>query len=241
MHKLDFMAIGAHADDLEMGMGGTLAKMSLEGQGLMVDLTIATAASRGTPEERLAEAQCAAKTLGLKRINLGLPDAHLRDHFDLAVQKIVELIRTHRPRILFAPLPQDYHPDHNQCHLIVKEAWYKAGLGALYQELPKYRPQRLFYYPGALSPSQTPSFFVNIDAFWDQRQKSLQCYYSQFDQKGDAKRPQTAVSSLAFQKEVEHRHLHYGTLARCLYAEAFWSDLVPQIDSPLQIQGATYG
>lgn len=241
MYNLDFMAIGAHADDLEMGMGGTLAKMAQNAQGLMVDMTVASAASRGTPAQRLAEAQVAAQILGLDRVNLGLEDAHLSEHHAHAVELLVQLIRTHRPRVLFAPVASDYHPDHNQCHLIVKEAWYKAGLGALWPSLPKYRPERVFYYPGALYPQESPSFLVNVDDYWELRQRSLESYHSQFDRVGEQNRPQTAVSSTAFQASVVHRHLHFGTLARCQYAEAFWSDLSPVIDTPLHIQGATYG
>lgn len=242
MTTVDFIAFGAHADDLEMGMGATLAKMAAQGQnGILVDFTKATAASRGTPEQRIDEAEAAAQVLGLPRINLGLPDAFLADHIDSAIQKAVELIRKHKPRVVFAPVADDYHPDHGAAHQIVKAAWYKAGLSVLWPELPKYRPERVFFYPGALMPKTSPAFYVDVDQYWEQRQKALLCYHSQFDRAGESNRPQTAVSSTRFQEEVVARHRYFGSQARCEFAEAFWSDLIPVIDNPLVIQGATYG
>ena len=50
---LDFMAIGAHADDVELGAGGTLLRLaSLGRKGVIVDLTDASMGTRGTPALR---------------------------------------------------------------------------------------------------------------------------------------------------------------------------------------------
>ena len=54
---LDFMAIGAHADDVELGAGGTLLRLaSLGRKGVIVDLTDASMGTRGTPALRAREA-----------------------------------------------------------------------------------------------------------------------------------------------------------------------------------------
>lgn len=77
---LDVIAVGAHPDDVEIACGGTLAK--LVGQGYrvgIIDLTDGepTPNSPG-PETRLAEAQAAAKALGVQeRIQLDLPNRRL--------------------------------------------------------------------------------------------------------------------------------------------------------------------
>ena len=64
---LDVLAVGAHPDDVEIGCGGTLARMVQQGLRVgIVDLTDGepTPLSPG-PEVRLQEAQDAARILGV--------------------------------------------------------------------------------------------------------------------------------------------------------------------------------
>jgi len=62
---VDFMALGAHPDDVELGCGGTILKLvSLGRKGVIVDLTDASMGTRGTPEIRAREAAAAARALG---------------------------------------------------------------------------------------------------------------------------------------------------------------------------------
>jgi LmbE family N-acetylglucosaminyl deacetylase len=64
--KTDILAFGAHPDDVELGCGGTIAKMVSEGKKcVIVDLTRGELGTRGTDETRKAEAADAAKILGL--------------------------------------------------------------------------------------------------------------------------------------------------------------------------------
>lgn len=74
--KLDILVFGAHADDAEIGMAGTIAKHTAAGFKVgMCDLTQAEMSSNGTVELRKLEAQQAADMLGAAvRTNLGLPD-----------------------------------------------------------------------------------------------------------------------------------------------------------------------
>jgi bacillithiol biosynthesis deacetylase BshB1 len=112
MH-LDILAIGAHPDDIELGCGGTLAKHVARGHTVgLVDLTRGEMGSRGTVLERDAEAVKAAQILGASlRVNLDMPDGRLTNDFE-SQQRIVELVRTHRPRIVLCNAPRDRHPDH---------------------------------------------------------------------------------------------------------------------------------
>ena len=74
---LDVIAVGAHPDDVEIACGGTLAKLVDQGYRVgIIDLTDGepTPNSPG-PEVRLAEAEAAAKVLGVQeRIQLDLPE-----------------------------------------------------------------------------------------------------------------------------------------------------------------------
>lgn len=76
MIELDILAFGAHADDVEIGMAGTIAKHTKLGFRVGIcDLTEAEMSSNGTVERRREEAQQASSILGLTvRDNLKLPD-----------------------------------------------------------------------------------------------------------------------------------------------------------------------
>ncbi|MCH7728226.1 MAG: PIG-L family deacetylase, partial [Planctomycetes bacterium] len=82
LESLDVIAVGAHPDDVEIGCGGTLAKLVQQGYSVgIVDLTDGEPTPRSPgPEVRLAEAQKAAETLGVQvRVTLDLPNRRLFD------------------------------------------------------------------------------------------------------------------------------------------------------------------
>ena len=85
---LYLLVVSPHPDDAELGMGGTLARAHAEGRSTgIVDLTRGEAATKGTPEERAAEADAASKVLGLDvRRNLGWPDSRILDSEDRRLQ-----------------------------------------------------------------------------------------------------------------------------------------------------------
>src|SRR3954454_4709675 len=98
--NVDFMAVGAHPDDIELGCGGTLLRLaSLGKRGVLVDMTDASMGTRGTPEIRAKEAKAAAKVLKAERVNLGLPDGRLTDGWE-AQKRLIDQIRHYRPKIV---------------------------------------------------------------------------------------------------------------------------------------------
>ena len=55
-NDIDILAFGAHADDVEIGMGGTLAKFAQQGKNIVIcDLTKAEMSSNGTVPLRMKE------------------------------------------------------------------------------------------------------------------------------------------------------------------------------------------
>src|SRR6266536_1672434 len=78
---LDILAIAAHPDDVEQSCGGTLIKMAEKGYRTgILDLTAGDMGTRGTPDERLVEAEEAARVmLVCRRDNLHFPDARLEN------------------------------------------------------------------------------------------------------------------------------------------------------------------
>jgi LmbE family N-acetylglucosaminyl deacetylase len=62
---VDLLAFGPHPDDIEIGLGGTVARHAALGFSVgLCDLTQGEMGSNGTVEERLKEASAAANILG---------------------------------------------------------------------------------------------------------------------------------------------------------------------------------
>jgi len=78
--KLDVLAIGAHPDDVELGCGGTVALLARAGKRVgILHLTRGEMGTRGTPAERIAEAEAAAQALGAAELGfLDCGDGGLR-------------------------------------------------------------------------------------------------------------------------------------------------------------------
>jgi len=126
--KVDFLAFGAHPDDVELGCGGTVAKLVSEGKTVaIVDLTQGELGTRGTIETRKNEADAAAKILGVSaRENLKLRDGFLENSESNQLE-IVKAIRKYKPDIVLANAIDDRHPDHAKAAKIVSDACFLAG------------------------------------------------------------------------------------------------------------------
>ena len=110
---IDLLVFGPHPDDIEIGLGGTVARHAAEGHRVgLCDLTEGELSSNGTVEQRRAEADEAAHVLGaLWRENLKWPDGGIAETPPM-IRSAVETIRRHRPRTVAIPYWNDRHPDH---------------------------------------------------------------------------------------------------------------------------------
>ncbi|WP_145322436.1 bacillithiol biosynthesis deacetylase BshB1 [Paenibacillus xylanexedens] len=178
--SLDILIFGAHADDAEIGMAGTIAKHTAAGLKVGVcDLTRAEMSSNGTVERRTEEAEQASRVLGLScRTNLALPDRGLYltpEH----VQAVTAEIRRHAPRMVFAPYWEDRHPDHVNCSKLVQEAVFNAKLRNYMPDMPAVQVKELyFYFINDIGPTD---LIVDITEHYEQKETSLLCYRSQFE------------------------------------------------------------
>ncbi len=147
--NIDILAFGAHADDVEIGMGGTIAKYVQQGRKIVIcDLTKAEMSSNGTVPLRQEEADKAAEILGVKRISLDLPDRGLYMKAEY-INQIITVIRQYKPALVFAPFLEDRHPDHGNCAKLVEEAVFfgrsKKVYGRRRSGFPSYPKYALLY------------------------------------------------------------------------------------------------
>jgi bacillithiol biosynthesis deacetylase BshB1 len=225
---VDYLFFGAHPDDVELACGGTIAKLVKSGRSAgIVDLTRGEMGTRGTPAQRKREAASAAKILGASfRETLDLGDGALRTGREEELQ-IIEVVRRHRPSVIFVMIPDDRHPDHTRAGRIVTEASFYAGLSALKTGLPPHRPQAVAYY--VLNYMYTPSFIVDTTKSWKTKMRSIAAYKSQFFNP-NSKEPETFISKRTFIETIEARGRHWGALAGCEYGEAFVTKQPPKVD-----------
>ncbi|GFN30679.1 bacillithiol biosynthesis deacetylase BshB1 [Paenibacillus xylaniclasticus] len=217
--KLDILVFGAHPDDAEIGMGGTIAKHVAAGLRVgMCDLTEAEMSSNGTVESRRREAAEASSVLGLAvRTNLGLPDRGLGA--DGHIEAITAEIRRWRPRLVFAPYWNDRHPDHNRCSALVEEAVFNAKLRRYMPELQAIAVEQLYFY--YINDVEDVRLAVDVSDVYDRKLASLRAYRSQFESvKGGEDRVATPLTG-RYVDNVEARDRLLGTARGWTYAEGF--------------------
>jgi bacillithiol biosynthesis deacetylase BshB1 len=215
---VDILAFGAHADDVEIGAGGCLAKHTAAGkQAVICDLTQAELSSNGTVTTRAEEARLAAACLQIaERINLGLPDRGLF-HTDTYIRQIVQVIRAYQPHTILAPYWQDRHPDHEHSSQLIREAVFSAGIRNYAAEIgAAYKPLQVFYY--FINDFALPDFCIDVTSTYEQKMKALTCYGSQFASGDD--RVETPLNS-GYLEQISSRESLFGSKIGKKYAEGF--------------------
>lgn len=220
-NPLHILAFGAHADDVEIGMGGSIAKLTANGKRIGIcDLTDADLSSNGTIELRKLEAKKAAEILGVtERLSLGLPDRGLllKEEF---IREIASVIRRYQPQIVFAPYFEDRHPDHGNCARLVEEAVFSAGIRK-YQtknnEAP-HKVSRVYFY--MINGFHKPDFTIDISETMGYKTAALRAYKSQFEQTENS--VETPLVN-GYIETVEARERLFGQQVGVKFAEGFKS------------------
>jgi N-acetylglucosamine malate deacetylase 1 len=216
MATVDLLAFGPHPDDLEIGLGGTLAKHAALGHRVgLCDLTRGELASNGTPEQRIVEAEEARIVLGAAwRENLALPDRAIGSA-PAHARLVAELIRRWRPRAIALPYWQDRHPDHLAAANLLRDGVFNAKLQKYEADGDPWQPEWVCFY--FINDAGTASFVVDVSDYYDIKRKALACYRSQFTRAtGSAV---TRLNGPDFNQLIESRDAQFGALAGVRFAE----------------------
>ncbi|MCG8460761.1 MAG: PIG-L family deacetylase, partial [Holophagales bacterium] len=191
--------------------------------------------TRGTPEEREAEALAAGRALGARAVDfLDCGDGSLR-RGEAEEDALIEKLRQYRPEIVLGPTPEDRHPDHGRAYRLVKDACFYAGLRRRAEGRGEaYRPGAVFSY--MQHDGFTPSFVVDVTAVWQKKLASLACYDSQLYRPDRRKgEPETKVASREFSLAMEGRARHFGLLVGAELGEPFYSAGPLAVRDPLAL------
>jgi bacillithiol biosynthesis deacetylase BshB1 len=216
---LDLLVFGPHPDDLEIGLGGTIARQASLGLSVgLCDLTAGEMGSNGTPEGRMAESEQARAVLGaMWRENLRWPDRRIgKDPAHL--EEAVAFLRRHRPRSVALPYWSDRHPDHVAASALLTEAVFNAGLRRYPAGGEAWKTDWICFY--FINDSVPPSFMIDVTEHYDIKRAALDCHSSQF-QRATPGTAETRLNTPLFRQLIESRDAQFGALAGVRWAEGF--------------------
>ncbi len=131
------LAIGAHADDIEIGAGGTILRLLDERPGLRLDVVVVTGDG-----DRRTEAEASARAMAGDRLGgggirvLGFRDGHLPSAGS-ALKDEVERLKEDGPYdLVLCPSLGDAHQDHRVVAELVWQTFRTIPI--LEFEIPKY-------------------------------------------------------------------------------------------------------
>jgi len=215
---LDVVVMSPHPDDAELGMAGAILKLKADGFSVgVLDLTSGEPTPFGSPEIRARETAAATEILALDwRENLGLPNRRLEPTLE-ARAKLAGVIRTVRPRWIFAPYWVDSHPDHVAATQLIEAARFAAKLSKTDIPGEPHYPERVYhYYCTHLRQIPRPAFILDISDYWEKKQAAIECYRSQFIE-GRSADPPTFIDRLRDQAAT------WGWAINARYGEPFAS------------------
>jgi len=231
MTAADILAIGAHPDDVEMIVGGTLAKMIDRGRSVVVaDLTRGEMGTRGSPEVRAREAADAARIMGVtERINLDMGDGVLEDTLENRAE-IVAVIRQYRPAIVLCHHWDDLHPDHCAAANMVQNIMYPVGFEKHAAGGTPYRPQAFLFYKGHIP--FVPSFIVDTSGYFEKKKAAIDAFRSQLHNPESTERL-TGIAKPDFLLRIEARDRYFGSLIEKTHGEPFFMKRAVPMDDPV--------
>ncbi len=160
-------AVGAHPDDIELGCGGSLAKLAAE--GATIEAVVFSKGRRGALNDcdRAAETQTAFRTIGVGRVTVyDFADTRLWQH----VPEMIDLLERHvdalAPDRVYTMFQHDRHQDHR--------AVYEASAISC-----RRVPQLFGFETPSSYPNFTPTIFEEIPDHLDAKVVALHCHKSQ--------------------------------------------------------------
>lgn len=177
MESKIILVFGAHPDDLEIGMGGTIAKLSRMGYEVQpVIATLPNFVKSDTKEGRKTESLLAAQVMGCKSpefLDLSPEEMVFGRKFITLIDSIVT---KYKPESVFTQWYGDSHQDH--------QILTKGVISACRDQ------NNLFMYettiPGGITENSfRPQLFIDITETIEIKKNALECFESQFVRCGD--------------------------------------------------------
>jgi LmbE family N-acetylglucosaminyl deacetylase len=194
---MNVLVIGAHPDDLEVGMGGTIAKYSQKGHDVLMIVTT----SPNNKDRRHEESIKSAEMLGAQLEFLDILPNELVFSREL-VRKYDAVVKDFKPDVIYTHWNHDSHQD----HIAVSNAVIASS---------RKNSCSLYMYeqtiPGGVVPyAFQPQLFVDVTDTIDKKIESVRSHKSQVDANGEW-----------WEYGIKGRAMYRGYQIHKKYAEAF--------------------
>ena len=172
---MKILAIGAHPDDLEPQIGGTLAKLVSQGGKVLAIAATSTSSGASSSLVRDAEGRAAAKCLGASYLSLGLSPNEFNYSREF-IGVVDQLFSSEKPDLVFCVNEKDSHHEHQAIAKCVRSASRKNcfSLVSINQA-----------FPGGVA-SFSYNYWSDVSAFHESKVRSIMCYESQVAKYGEA-------------------------------------------------------
>jgi len=198
--------VGAHADDVEIGCGGTVAWHAKNGDNVIILIMTKSAYSYydgrvlRTLEEGVWEEEHAAKVLAAKSINLGFETKEV-PYSKETVEAINEVIDKYDIDIIYTHWYHDTHQDH------MRTTQSTISAGRFVNNILMYEPN----YPAGRSYfGFRNQYYMDITNTFEIKMEALKQHKSQMKKYGDE-----------YLEAIEARARHRGCEVACRYAECY--------------------
>ncbi|MFW6122226.1 MAG: PIG-L deacetylase family protein [Petrotogales bacterium] len=200
------LAVGAHADDIEIGCGGTVAAHVKNGDN-MIMLVMSKSSYTNydgtiyrTDEEGKTEERNAAKVLGAELINLNFETKRIPYSAE-TVEAINEVIDKYKIDLIYTHWCHDTHQDHMRTTQSVISA------GRYVKNILMYEPE---YPAGRSFMGFRNQYYIDVTPTFGIKMESIEQHITQIKKYGDN-----------FLKAIEARARHRGYEVNTNYAECF--------------------
>lgn len=164
------MAITAHPGDGLFTMGAALAnQVERGGSAVLLSLSLGEkGAPHNIPVQKYGElqrtaTQKATNLIGAEAVYILYPDAEIPFN-DESSMRVCDALREHKPEVVVTHWNGSWHKDHRNCHLIVRDSIFYAGLAPLSRKYPAHTVSKVFYAENWEDATNfTPDTYVNIE------------------------------------------------------------------------------
>lgn len=180
-YNYDILAIGAHPDDVEHAIGGTLIQLADQGKKICIlHMTHGEAGTYGSREKRDQEALAAAAYINADVRWMDFKDTAIEDNYESRV-KMVTTIRDIRPKLILCqyyeyPL---WHHDHEETGLIVRNSFRMCRFKNIETGNEPFWIPNIAYY--LLPQHIRPSFVIDVSDVHERWVEFANKYDSQLD------------------------------------------------------------
>jgi len=197
-HGNTVIVFGAHPDDIEIGMAGTICRLTESGNQVYACIA-------SVPDDRglrMREAQEAAKILGIKDVIILPIKASQLGYNRHSIGAIDSVIKQFRPHSVFTHWNEDSHQDHVNVTRCIIAATRKNNFNVYMYEQT---------IPGGITPAGfRAQYLIDVSKYIDRKLASIYAHASQMKRNGEW-----------WLEGVRGRAMYRGYQIHTQFAEAF--------------------